>query len=160
MLIAPVYEKNAVTRTLYLPKGDWYDWWTNTKQPGRQTIIRPVDLATMPIYVRAGAIIPFDAVRQYTSEVVSEPTTLKIYTGANGSYTLYEDDGITQDYLEGKAAWTHIVWNDKLKELTIAPQAAKHLVTQFDKRIFRIELIPGGITKDVSYPGKLIKILF
>jgi len=81
MLIAPVYEKSATTRKLYLPQGQWYDWWTNAKQPGGQTISRSVDLSIMPIYVRAGAIIPFDPIRQYTAEVVKEPTTLKIYTG-------------------------------------------------------------------------------
>jgi alpha-glucosidase/alpha-D-xyloside xylohydrolase len=58
-----------------------------------------VDLATMPIFVRAGAILPLDPVRQYTSEAVGEPTTLRTYRGADGQYTLYEDDGISQDYL-------------------------------------------------------------
>src|SRR6185436_12495706 len=56
LLIAPVFEKGATTRSVYLPKGEWYDWWTNAKQTGGQTVSRPVDLATMPIYVRAGAI--------------------------------------------------------------------------------------------------------
>ena len=60
LLIAPVYQKGATSRTLYLPEGLWYDWWTNTKQEGKQSITRQVDLATLPIYVRAGAIIPFD----------------------------------------------------------------------------------------------------
>ena len=68
---------------------------------GRRTVTRPVDLGTMPLYVRAGAIVPFDPVRQYTSQPVTEPTTLKVYTGADGEYTLYADDGITQEYLAG-----------------------------------------------------------
>ena len=69
---------------------------------GGQTIDRTVDLRTMPIYVRAGAIIPFDPVRQYTDEPVSEPTTLRVYRGADGEFTLYDDDGISQDYLRGQ----------------------------------------------------------
>jgi hypothetical protein len=65
----------ATSRDVYLPPGDWYDWWTNAKATGGRTVTRPVDLATMPIFVRAGAIIPVDPVRQYTGEPVSEPTT-------------------------------------------------------------------------------------
>ena len=74
-------KKAATKRQVYLPEGEWYDWWTNEKQPGAQTISRQVDLSIMPIYVRAGAIIPVDPIRQYTSEKVNEPTTLKIFTG-------------------------------------------------------------------------------
>ena len=71
---------------------------------GGQDVIRKVDLATMPIYVRAGAIIPIDPVRQYTAQPVTEPTTLRVYRGANGQFTLYDDDGISQEYLKGTEA--------------------------------------------------------
>ena len=101
LLVAPVFTKGATSREVYLPKGDWYDWWTNEKATGGRTVTRQVDLGTMPIYVRAGAIIPFDPVRQYTAQPVTEPTTLRVYTGADGEYTLYEDDGISQEYLDG-----------------------------------------------------------
>ena len=66
LLVAPVFTKGASSRDVYLPKGEWYDWWTNARATGGQTVARAVDLATMPIYVRAGAIIPVDPVRQYT----------------------------------------------------------------------------------------------
>ena len=121
LLIAPVFQKGATAREVYLPKGNWYDWWTNKKEIGGQTLSRTVDLSLMPIYVREGAIIPVDPVRQYTSEEVSEPTTLRIYTGANGEYILYEDDGISQDYLKGQGAWTRINWNEKAKKLNLQP---------------------------------------
>jgi alpha-glucosidase (family GH31 glycosyl hydrolase) len=161
LLIAPVYEKGATSRTLYLPSGVWYDWWTTTKQTGGKTITRAVDLSTMPIYVREGAIIPFDPIRQYTAEKVSEPTTLKIFSGSNGSYNLYEDDGISLDYLKGKSSLTHIVWNDRSKQLTIEPAIQKGIaVLPSGKRIFKVELIPQGITKNVNYSGKSIKISF
>ena len=90
---------------------------------GGQTVTRAVDLATMPIYVRAGAIIPVDPVRQYTSQPVTEPTTLRVYRGADGQFTLYEDDGISQEYLKGKGSWTRMTWNDRAKQLTIEPGA-------------------------------------
>ena len=66
LLVAPVFKKGAGSREVYLPGGAWYDWWSNEKQDGGKSITRNVDLTTMPIYVRAGAIIPFDPVRQYT----------------------------------------------------------------------------------------------
>jgi alpha-glucosidase (family GH31 glycosyl hydrolase) len=88
LLIAPVFEKGAASRAVYLPAGTWYDWWTHATHAGGGTVTRAVDLATMPIFVRAGAIIPLDPVRQYTSQVVGEPTTLRVYRGVDGQYTL------------------------------------------------------------------------
>jgi alpha-glucosidase (family GH31 glycosyl hydrolase) len=160
LLIAPVYEKGATSRNVYLPAGDWYDWWTNAKQHGGQTISRNVDLATMPIYVRAGAIIPFDPVRQYTAEKVDEPTTIKIFTGADGAYTLYEDDGICQDYLAGKGTWTYMSWNDNLHEFVIKPGTPKGFTSEVIKQVFTVQLIPSGVTKELSYDGKLMKLSF
>jgi len=108
LLIAPVFTKGAISRVVYLPKADWYDWWSNTKSTGGQHVTREVDLATMPIYVRAGAIIPFDPVRQYTSQRADDPTTRRVYGGADGEYTLYEDDGTSQDYLKRRGSWTRL----------------------------------------------------
>lgn len=160
LLIAPVYQKGASNKTVYLPQGDWFDWWSNKKFLGGQTISQSIDLATMPIYVRAGAIIPIDPVRQYTGEKVQEPTTLKIYTGNTGSYSLYEDDGISQEYLKNKFSLTKIDWDDKAKKLSIQPQSAGGNATQKTKRLFKVELIPQGIVKEVNYSGKPIEILF
>lgn len=158
MLIAPVFEKGATTRSVYLPAGDWYDWWTGEKQRGGQTVSRAVDLATMPIYVRAGGIIPFDPIRQYADEPVKEPTTLRVYTGADGDFTLYEDDGISQDYTKGKGSWTHIAWHDDSKKLTLAPQAPRGATNEVKPRNFKVLLLPQGTTKEVSYSGKAITV--
>ena len=158
MLIAPVFQKGATTREVYLPKGDWYDWWTNDKKAGGQTVTKQVDLATMPIYVRAGAIIPFDPIRQYTAQVVTEPTTLKVYSGADGQFTLYEDDGISQEYLKGKGTWTRLSWNDKDKKLTIEPGAPKGSANQVSNRTFKVQLLPEGVTKEVSFTGKRMEV--
>ncbi len=158
MMIAPVFRKGATSREVYLPKGDWYDWWTNTKKAGGQTIMREVDLGTMPIYVRAGAIIPFDPIRQYTAQVVNGPTTLKVYSGADGQFTLYEDDGISQDYLKGKATWTRLTWNDRAKKLTIEPGAPKGSSNQVFQRTFRVQLLPEGITKNVNFSGQRTEV--
>jgi alpha-glucosidase (family GH31 glycosyl hydrolase) len=160
LLIAPVYEKGATRREVYLPKGDWYDWWTNTKETGGKTVSKQVDLSVMPIYVRAGSIIPLDPVRQYTSEVVNEPTTLKIFTGADGVFTLYEDDGISQEYLNGKGTWTKMLWSDKTRTLTLEPSPPKGSINIGTSKTFKVQILPEGTIKSLSYTGKAAKLRF
>lgn len=159
LLVAPVYIKGATQRSLYLPEGLWYDFWTNETQSGGD-VTRQVDLATLPLYVRAGAIIPFDPVRQYTDEEVNEPTTIKVYTGADGQYTMYEDDGISLDYLEGKATWTRMTWDDSGKKLVIEPGAPEGSTSQFTNRKFKVQLLPEDTTKNVNYSGQLTEVVF
>lgn len=160
ILVAPVFEKGATKRNVYLPKGDWYDWWTNKKLEGGQTVTRSVDLSIMPIYVKAGAIIPTDPIRQYTDEVVSEPTTLNIYSGMNGEYTLYEDDGITQQYLKKEGSWIRMVWNDKERKLVLTPGAPKGFTNVVEARKFKVKFLPEGATKELVYTGKTVTITF
>ncbi|MGH9204450.1 MAG: DUF5110 domain-containing protein, partial [Vicinamibacterales bacterium] len=160
LLIAPVFEKGATSRDVYLPAGEWYDWWTNAKSQGGQTVSRPVDLSTMPIYVRAGAIIPVDPVRQHAAESVTEPTTLKVYRGANGNYTLYDDDGISQDYLRGRGSWTRLIWDDGARRLTIEPGPPPGSTNVMTAREFRVELVPDGSTRTVRYSGQRVALTF
>lgn len=161
MLIAPVYSEGATTRDVYLPAGEWYDWWTHERQSGGQTVTHRVDLATMPIYVRAGAIIPVDPVRQYMAQEVEEPTTLEIFRGADGTFTLYEDDGSSLDYLENVGTWTRFTWDDSESRLTIeaAPPAG---VTNADRgpRTFRVRILPDTVTKTVRYDGRRGQVLY
>lgn len=122
LLIAPVVEKGATNRHLYLPAGGWYDWWTGEKIAGGKWLDRPLDLATMPIYVRAGAILPLDPVRQYTAQPVTEPTTIRVYPEADGAFTLYDDDGKSLNDLkesDPKATWIRFQWDDQARQLTL-----------------------------------------
>jgi alpha-glucosidase (family GH31 glycosyl hydrolase) len=160
LLIAPVFTKGATSRDVYLPKGDWFDWWSNAKVTGGTTVTRQVDLSTMPIYVRAGAIVPVDPVRQYTAQQVSEPTTLKVFRGADGSFTLYDDDGISQEYLAQKGSWTKIAWNDRARQLTIEPGAPKGATNVASERTFKVVVLPEGTTKNVTYTGKRVQTTF
>jgi alpha-glucosidase/alpha-D-xyloside xylohydrolase len=160
LLIAPVYRKAATTRDVYLPPGDWYDWWTNARSAGGQTVTRAVDLPTMPIFVRAGAIVPVDPVRQYTSQPVSEPTTIRVYRGANGQSMLYDDDGISQDYLRNRGMWARLTWDDAGRRLAIepgAPAGASNLPTQ---RTFDVLMLPDSARKSVTYTGKPVVVTF
>lgn len=161
MLIAPVYEKGASVREVYLPRGDWYDWWTNEKEAGGRSVRRAVDLATMPIFVRAGAIIPFDPLRQYTGQPVEEPTTLKVFRGADGQFTLYEDDGDSLGYLRGEATWTRMTWDESERKLTIEAAAPAGAAGRpAPQRIFRVQLLPDGATKEVKYDGRPVAVQF
>lgn len=159
LLVAPVFTKGATSRDVYLPAGDWYDWWTNARVSGGRTVSRPVDLATMPLYARAGAIIPVDPVRQYAGEPVTEPTTLRVYPGANGQFTLYDDDGSSQEYLKGRGSWIRIMWNDQTRRLTLAPGAPRGATETGTTRSFRI-VLPDGTSKNVTYRGASVVVNF
>ena len=158
LLIAPVHTKGASSRDVYLPTGKWYDWWTNARVTGGRTIARDVDLGTMPIYARAGAIIPFDPIRQYTSQPVTEPTTIRIYRGADGQFTLYEDDGLSQAYLQGRGSWTRMTWNDRTRQLTIEPAPPKGATNIAAGRVFRVLVLPEGTTRTVTYSAKRVLV--
>jgi alpha-glucosidase/alpha-D-xyloside xylohydrolase len=158
LIVAPVFTKGATSRDVYLPGGDWYDWWTNARVTGGRTVSRQVDLATMPIYVRAGAIIPFDPVRQYTGEEVTEPTTIRIYRGADGQFTLYDDDGLSQAYVQGRGSWTRMTWNDRTRQVTIEPAPPKGATNVPAERRFRVLVLPEGTTREVTYSAKRVQV--
>jgi alpha-glucosidase (family GH31 glycosyl hydrolase) len=120
ILVAPVTEKGATSRKLYLPRGTWYDFWTESMAEGGAELDRQVDLATLPLYVRAGAIIPKGPVRQYATEKVDEPVTFTVYPGSDGDFELYEDDGLTFDYEKGQFTRIRCAWNDHERRLTLS----------------------------------------
>lgn len=123
ILVAPVYERGAASRRVYLPQGDWYDFWTGEPADGGREISRAVDLETMPLFVRAGAIVPLGPVKQYAYEKVEGPLSVTIYPGADGSFLLYEDDGKSFDYRKGEWMGIQMAWNDsrRLLRLHLAP---------------------------------------
>ena len=157
LLVAPVVERGATARTLYLPPGLWFDWWTGQRHQGGREITRGVDLATLPLYVRAGAIIPLDPVRQYTGERVTRPTTLQIFPGADGEFTLYDDDGATLAYLEGQGTWTRLAWDDTRRILRIS--AARNS-GRTPAREFAVRLGVASVEKVVTFVGRAAEIQF
>jgi alpha-D-xyloside xylohydrolase len=113
-------EHTAKTREVYLPAGRaWFDYWTNTLHGGGQTITAPAPLETIPLYIPAGSILPMAPVMQFVDEVPNAPYELRIYTGANAEFTLYEDSGDSYDYEHGHHALTRITWNESISELTL-----------------------------------------
>ena len=117
-LVAPVTEQGATHRTVYLPAGgDWYNYWTNERLHGGQTITADAPIDTLPLFVRAGSIVPLG------SEVLSAslPQTIasvRVYPGANGSFTLFQDDGNTYSYEKGAGSSTRLTWDDAAHHLT------------------------------------------
>jgi len=117
-LVAPVYEQGATTRKVYLPVGtDWYNYWTNERVRGGQTITVNAPIDTIPLFVKAGSIIPTGVPVESTNEV-QKLAKLKIYPGANGEFTLYQDDGKTYAYEKGESKTTLLKWNDAQHKLT------------------------------------------
>jgi alpha-glucosidase (family GH31 glycosyl hydrolase) len=152
-----VVEKGATTRRVYLPAGDWYDWWTKERLHGARWIERPVTLETMPMFARAGAIIPLDPVRQYTSQKVNEATTLLVFPGADGEFIKYDDDGASLDYLKGQGMWTRLRWNDRTHTLTVEPDPRSKLKTAGPKE-YDVLQAGEGARKTLQYAGHRVEV--
>jgi alpha-glucosidase/alpha-D-xyloside xylohydrolase len=157
ILVAPVLDKGAVTRLLYLPRGVWYDFWTGEKLQGGRSIERPVDLETIPLYVRAGALIPMGPVRQYTAEKVEGPLVLWVHPGANGSFSLYEDDGETFDYRKGEFMRMSLVWNDRQRRLTLRLASGSKMLPPA-KRNLVVRVAGEAVSREVVFDGRPLQV--
>ncbi|MGE5243164.1 MAG: DUF5110 domain-containing protein, partial [Betaproteobacteria bacterium] len=156
ILVAPVVERGAAARRLYLPRGIWYDFWTDERSEGGREIDRAVDLATLPLFARAGAIVPLDPVRQYTSERADEPTTLRIYPGADGRFLLYDDDGESFAYRQGDWMGIECRWEEARRTATLALAAGSRM--RPPARDFLIEVAGAASAREVTFDGAPIAV--
>jgi alpha-D-xyloside xylohydrolase len=123
LLVNPVYEQGATSREVYLPAGTgWYDFWSGTYLDGGQRIDAPAPYDALPVYARAGSIVPMGPELQYTDEKPADPLTLWVYTGADAAFELYEDDGVSYDYEKGAFATIPISWDEAASTLRIGPR--------------------------------------
>jgi alpha-glucosidase/alpha-D-xyloside xylohydrolase len=159
LLVAPVTKKGAVERTLYLPEGTWYDFWSNARLAGGAEVTRKVDLATLPLYVRAGAILPLEPPRLWTAQPADDRITIRIYPGRDGEFRWYADDGASLDYQKGKYAWTRLSWDDGKRRLTIEPDASSGTFEP-GPRTLVIEVVGTGKSKKVRYEGRRVEVAF
>ena len=157
ILVAPVTEKSATSRKIYLPRGDWYDFWTEERVAGGREVSRDVDLATMPLYVRAGGIIPLGPVKQHTSEKVDEPMTIVVYPGADGTFSLYEDDGSSFAYRRGEFMKTEIRWNDSDRRLSLKLVAGSRMLPPARRRI-EVRVAGETSARAVEFAGQPVSI--
>jgi alpha-glucosidase/alpha-D-xyloside xylohydrolase len=158
LLVAPVVEKGAAKRALYLPRGTWYDFWTNEKHEGGREIVRKVDLETLPIYVRAGAVLPMGPLKQYTTEIVDGPFTLTVFSGANGAYSLYEDDGESFDFRIGQFTRIEMLWDDGARRLVLRLASGSHLLSP-NPIAFEIKLAGPDRVKTLIFKGDPVSVV-
>lgn len=119
-LVNPVTDPFSRSRSVYLPQpAKWYEFWTGKTIEGGQTINADAPIETMPLYVKAGSIVPMGPYIQYATERPADPIELRIYPGANGSFTMYEDENDNYNYEKGLYSTITLQWNDKSQTLTI-----------------------------------------
>jgi alpha-D-xyloside xylohydrolase len=167
ILVNPVTEPGTATRRLYLPKTKWYDFWTGATIQGGRTLDAPSPIDSMPLYVRAGSILPLGPDLQYAAEKSADPIELRVYRGANGAFTLYEDENDTYDYEKGVHATIPFSWDEASHTLTIGDRTGT-FPGMLEKRTFRIVFVTenhgtgGGLTenadKTVEYSGKKVTV--
>jgi alpha-D-xyloside xylohydrolase len=167
LLVNPVTEPSAVSRRVYLPKAKWYDFWTGQGIDGGTMIEAAAPLDRMPIFVRAGSIIPLGPDVEYATEKPADPIELRIYSGADASFTLYEDENDNYDYEKGARATIRIAWDDAGRKLTIGERQGQ-FPGMLTARTFRIVIVGDnhgtGIEPTtppdtvVEYSGKPITI--
>ncbi|MGH9727439.1 MAG: TIM-barrel domain-containing protein [Candidatus Acidiferrales bacterium] len=157
VLVAPVFEKGAASRRVYLPRGSWYDFWTGERTEGGHEISRDIDLETMPLYVRAGAILPLGPVKQYSSEKVDEPLSVTIYPGADGSFLLYEDDGKSFNYRKGDWMGIKMAWSDSRRVLSLHLAEGSRMLPP-ERR--KIEVKLAQATRQIVFEGRPLQVTF
>jgi len=166
-LVAPVTDSGVVKREVYLPKGtNWIDFWTGNKFVGGQTVSTDAPIEHIPLYIRAGSILPWGPLMQYADEKQEDPIKLRIYAGADGKFQLYEDEGESFNYKKRKFSTIDILWNNEKRILTIGKRKGS-FINMLQSRNFNIILVDEkngegitseGYSKTVNYKGKEIKI--
>ena len=127
LLVAPIFEAGATERKIYLPEGGWYDFWTGRRVEGGRTTTAAAKLETMPLFVRAGSLLPTGPIRQYVSQPSSEPVKVTVYPGADGRFAMYEDDGATFAYEHEAYTVVDLQWNDAERTLRVSVRGGGHL---------------------------------
>jgi len=151
-------------KAVYLPAGsEWYDFWTGDKLSGGQTVDRKSPIDLIPVYVRAGSIVPWGPDVHYAAEKPWDNLEIRIYQGADGKFTLYEDEGDNYNYEHGAFSTIDFQWDDASKTMTISPRKGS-FKGMLKKRKFLLTLVSSGKgtgaeasakpDKTVSYSGK------
>ena len=126
ILVSPVTTPGAISRSVYLPKTTWYDFWTGAKVEGGKRIEADAPLEKLPLYVRAGSIIPMGPTMEWSTEKPADPIEIRVYPGADGDFTLYEDENDNYDYVKGQHATIQLHWDDAAKTLTFGARQGSY----------------------------------
>jgi alpha-D-xyloside xylohydrolase len=160
-LIAPVTAPNVTNWNVYLPKQNaWYDFWTGKRFEGGQTIVTPAPLDKIPVFVKEGSIVPMGNVIQNT-QTKQDVLEIRIYTGKDASFTLYNDEGDNYNYEKGQHIEIPIIWNEKNQTLVIGNQVGNYK-DKIDTYTMNIVWVTGNqndtIAKSIKYTGKKVVI--
>lgn len=151
--------KEKKTARVYLPAGTvWYDFWTNKKYNGGQQITLETTIDMIPLFVKAGSIIPFGPAVKYATEKKWDNLELRVYTGANASFTLYEDEFDNYNYEKGEYTEIPIVWTNDSRKLTIGERKGFYKGMLSDRK-FRI-VLQDGTQRDIDYNGNKLEVKF
>jgi alpha-D-xyloside xylohydrolase len=163
---APALDTRVET---YLPKGaGWFDFWSNQRFAGGQRVAREAPLDIVPLYVRAGSIIPMGPEVQYATELPGAPYEIRIYPGADARFTVYEDDNETYGYEKGQRATYDLVWNDRARTLTIGPRKGtfRGMISRRELDLVLVRgarqggIRPAPAGKRIAYTGKQAIVRF
>ncbi len=167
IMVNPVTEYGATKRSVYLPSSSgWYDFYTGEYLKGGQHIEAAAPYGRIPLYVKAGSILPIGPELQYALEKKSDPVTLYVYTGADASFTLYEDEGINYNYEQGKHATIPVVYEEESKTLTIGAREGSYEGMP-EGQTFRIVWVktdrPAGVgvsgtPQEIRYSGEEVTL--
>ncbi len=168
LMINPVTEPAATKRHLYLPKAKWFDFWTGHALDGGVAVDAAAPLDRIPLYVRAGSILPMGPDIQYATEKPADPIELRVYTGADGDFNLYEDENDNYDYEKGIHATIRLRWDDASRTLTIGDRQGQ-FPGMLQSRTFQIIFVGEGHgigiaptpqpDKVVEYSGKQLQVM-
>jgi alpha-D-xyloside xylohydrolase len=160
LLINPVYEFGQRSRDLYLPKSSgWYDLYSGKYYTGGQKIHADAPYEKMPVFVKAGSILPFGPELQYTSEKTADTITLNIYTGTDASFNLYEDEGTNYNYEKGAFSVIPIKYSEAAKTISIGDRKGS-FNGMMQKRTFRISIISPGNAKPLDFDASVKEITY
>ncbi len=166
LMPCPVYEYKARSREVYFPAGGWYDFYTGEKIPGNQRRMVAAPYERMPLYVRAGSIVPVGPALEWSDQKPADDLLLVIYTGADARFTLYEDDGLTYAYEKGESSTIDLQWDDAARTLTIGARKGSY-PGMLQKRQFRLIFVdqahpfawnPDAPGRPVQYDGQALTI--
>jgi alpha-D-xyloside xylohydrolase len=154
-----VTQSGATSRSVYLPAGSaWYDFWTGKSYVGGQTIDADATLPKMPLFIRSGSILPLGPIVQHSGEALNAPLELRIYGGANASFTLYDDEGDNDNFERGAFTQTPLQWNEHEHRLTIGPRAGEYNGMPARREFHAVRVVEGrGVgVEPVDKPDRVI----
>jgi alpha-D-xyloside xylohydrolase len=159
LLVSPVLQPDATHRALYLPDAPaWYDFWTGASQPGSREIDAEAPLDRIPLYVRAGSILPLGPEIEYADEKPAGPIELRVYTGADGEFDLYQDAGDGYDYEHGAHSVIPIHWSESTRTLTISNREGNYpgMPASMEMKVVFVSAGHGTALELTANPDKLI----